>query len=66
MRVSELLATQLAESKIVAYRDLQVLMASGDAFSTHGFAIASYLLCSFSFFNPFGIQVGVISALARS
>lgn len=66
MRVSELLATKLIENEIVAYRELQVMMASGDPLSKRGFTIASYALCSFANLTSLGIQIGVFSALAPS
>ncbi|KAF8269248.1 Na+ dependent nucleoside transporter C-terminus-domain-containing protein [Lactarius quietus] len=66
LRVSELLATKLVESEIVAYHDLQVMMASSNALSPRGFTIASYALCSFANLGSLGVQVGVLSALAPS
>ena len=66
MRVSELLATKLIESEIVAYGELQVMMASSDPLSKRGFTIASYALCSFANVTSLGIQIGVLSALAPS
>jgi CNT family concentrative nucleoside transporter len=66
MRVSELLATKLIENEIVAYSELQVMMASSHPLSHRGFTIASYALCSFANVTSLGIQVGVLSALAPS
>ena len=66
LRVSELLATKLIESEIVAYQELQVMMASGDPLSKRGFTIASYALCSFANLSSLGIQIGVLSVLAPS
>ena len=66
LRVSELLATKLIESEIVAYQELQVMMASSDPLSKRGFTIASYALCSFANLTSLGIQIGVLSVLAPS
>jgi hypothetical protein len=66
MRVAELLATKLIENEIVAYSELQVMMASSDPLSKRGFTIASYALCSFANLSSLGIQIGVLSALAPS
>ena len=66
LRVSELLATKLIESEIVAYQELQVMMASSDPLSKRGFTIASYALCSFANLSSLGIQIGVLSVLAPS
>jgi len=66
MRVSELFATKIIVNEIVAYGDLQVMMASSDPLSTRGFTIASYALCSFANLSSLSFQVGVLSALAPS
>jgi CNT family concentrative nucleoside transporter len=66
MRVAELLATKLIENEIVAYSELQVMMASSDPLSKRGYTIASYALCSFANLTSLSIQIGVLSALAPS
>ena len=66
MLVSELLATKLIENEFVAYRNLQVLMASPDALSKRGFTIATYALCGFANLGSVGFQIGVLSSLAPS
>ncbi|KAI9456294.1 Na+ dependent nucleoside transporter C-terminus-domain-containing protein [Russula earlei] len=66
LRVSELLATKLVENEFAAYLELQALMASPDALSKRGYAIASYALCGFANLGSLGIQIGVLSALAPS
>ena len=66
MRVSELLATKLVANELVAYVELQQLMASPDALSKRGFTIASYALCGFANMTSLAIEIGVVSALAPS
>jgi CNT family concentrative nucleoside transporter len=66
LRISELLATKLIENELVAYVQLEKLMASEDALSKRGFTIASYALCGFANLGSLGIQIGVLSALAPS
>jgi len=66
MDVSGLLATKLVANKLVAYVELQRLMASPDALSKRGFAIASYALCGFANITSLAIEIGVVFALAPS
>jgi CNT family concentrative nucleoside transporter len=66
MHVSGLLATKLVANELVAYVELQQLMASPDALSKRGFTIASYALCGFANITSLAIEIGVVSALAPS
>jgi CNT family concentrative nucleoside transporter len=66
MLVSELLATKIIENEFVAYRNLQVLMASPEALSKRGFTIATYALCGFANLGSLSIEIGILSGLAPS
>jgi concentrative nucleoside transporter, CNT family len=46
--------------------DLSAIMKSDNPLSHRGFTIASYALCGFANLSSFGIQIGVLTALAPS
>ncbi|KAH9170958.1 hypothetical protein EDB89DRAFT_1975537, partial [Lactarius sanguifluus] len=52
--------------QLVLRYDLKVLMSLSDALLMHCLTIASYALCGFANLGSLGIQIGVLSALARA
>lgn len=64
-RVGELIGTKIVATEMIAYSDLNTMVA-GQQISERSQIIATYALCGFANFGSIGIQIGGLSALAPS